>query len=871
MQKRFVAIEESQKKGTRIQELVRGSLNFAIYEIDQAFQLAFPSERKDGYEKTWRVAEAFDDYVVVYGSIWNKDTYEREPVAENDFYRVSFSRAGEQIVFAAREDWTVLETSYQPKGMQESVWLMEAKAENGVRQIRINRLMTAGEVNGNNRRYSAAVLKQAVNELKTHLHESAGQGRLMLLGEVEHPSDKGARRANLMETVIRWTEVEFDGKHVNVSGLLAAETEGGRHIQALALIGVAPGGSIRGYGLTETVRDGKTSIEEVTEIHITGIDLVGEPSFKNSQTLLESIDTVDEEKLMNKAEQLKLIMRARPDLVRGLTEAQIDAMTDSQMDELFARLSEAMQIDLSKVDIGEALEDMASKAAQFEQAQRANAITAAIAEATKDLPYGEKGNAAFVEAVQASKPQDAKAVASIVESKRKEYDVLFAGQKLSGMGFSGRVTGVAPVLEAETGTPEFARGAFEVAESIRKHDFKDARNWNSDKLSVNDKFVREYLKKFDAQYKSHLMAESRLLAEAEITTDLNLPYSVSRAIIEEAFPTLVASGIFDVGLTDQSPSRIYYETFAGETGYTGSVTDEAVTADLNEWVQLANKRLTPATMVLTNSGGGTTYAEGTDYVVDYANGRLKALATITDGQSLLADYSYTAIRKGELVGIERGKLTLAYKTLEIAADRLATEISREAIVFSRSQLGMDAIASTLSSLARQVSRKIDQGLIYMGLSAALSVANNSGGTWTAASDTYDDLVKKIGVARVKVANRYYQPNFVLCSETNADRLANWDGFTAAGARADADLNANGYAGRVKGLAVFASTQMPDTYFLTGNRQLVMHRIFQSMVFRGPFPTYNSDRELVASEQYYAEEFNGTDAPVAEKGATVKVA
>ena len=69
-------------------------------------------------------------------------------------------------------------------------------------------------------------------------------------------------------------------------------------------------------------------------------------------------------------------------------------------------------------------------------------------------------------------------------------------------------------------------------------------------------------------------------------------------------------------------------------------------------------------------------------------------------------------------------------TIEAAADRLAAQISDEAITFSRSQLGWDATARTINGLVQQVRRRIDEGVIYKALAAVHTVPSNSGGTWT---------------------------------------------------------------------------------------------------------------------------------------------
>jgi hypothetical protein len=556
-------------------------------------------------------------------------------------------------------------------------------------------------------------------------------------------------------------------------------------------------------------------------------------------------------------------------LFQGITEDQLKAMTEAQLKALEGQMREALGID-GKANIVESLKEARAAQLELNESKRTTAIETAITEATKDLPYG-KANAQFVEAIKSAKPQDEAAVKSLVEAKRKEYDVLFAGQKLAGMGFGGKISGVAPVLETETGTPEFARLSFELVESIHRVEMQPVRDWKKAE-TPGEMFTKMLLERFDKLYQRQLMAESRELQEAETTADLNLPYTVSRAIIEEAFPNLVASGLFDVGVMNNSPERLYFERFAGETGYAGTATAEVTVADLAAWVQLDFGRITPDTFVLTNSAENVTYEENADYVVDYAGGRYKALATITDGQSLRATYDYTAIRKGEMAPIERAKITLDFMTIEAVADRLADLISREAIVFSQSQLGLDIVARVLANLIKQQRRKIDQGLLYMALAQVKSVANNSAGIWTPGTDQedYAELVRLIGKAKVLVGGRFYDPTYILCSDTRADDMSNWDGFTRDGFP-NAVLNSAGYAGSVKGLPIFASTEFPDHTIVVGNRQLVMYRVFQPLQVKGPYPTYHTDGKLIAADQYYTEQFDCTESPIAEKGSYIEIA
>jgi len=850
-------------KGTALEELVKGSMDYTMSEIREAFRKQFPYENGDEYY----VNEIFADHVIVseYGSL--------SALKTDEYWKVTYApktegAEGPDYVFQTRDLWEKVELSYQPAAplsasMMTSSQLGERalvsgkkrgkkfeerlnarvaleESESGKKRIIIEGAMTAGIVNGNRRRYSANVISAAVAELRGHLHESNGQGMaVQVLGETEHPSDKGGR-ASFLETVVKWEDVTFNGQRVDVIGRVL-ETSKGKDILTLMEGGVMPGVSLRGYGDGKNVTESGDKIFEVSELHITGFDLVLEPSFENSAALIESINQSHGDDEMSD-ELLEKVQNEKADLAKQLQEAQ------------------------KMIAEGETAK------AQLVESQRKAAVEVAITEATKDLPFGKDLNESFVDALKAAELKDVDAVKKFTESKRAEYGKLAAKGALVGMGFDEKkgIVVLGDVLERETGTPEFARASFEITESLRKNEMRSKTELNLRAESRAGVFTAQLLARFDEQNKGKLINEARLFNEAELTTDLNLPYSVSRAIIAEAFPNLVAANLFDVGMMNSQSERIYFEAFTGETGYTVAITDEEVTAGAEStWYALAHAYVTPGTVVVTSNPAGTTYVEGTDFVIDYELGKIKALAAgAIDANDLLVDYSYNAIAKGENAEIERAKVTLSYQTLEATALRLADYISSEAIVFSRSQLGWDAVARTMANIIRQTRLNIDKALIEKGLAAALGVASNSGGTYDISADTIASFVEKLGSAKVLVANRYYEPTGILMSVTNADLLSNWDGFKVQGF-SNAVLNSAGFAGSVKGLPVFASTQMREGWALVMNRELVMHRVFQPMTVKGPYPIY-SNGKIIAGEQYYSEEYNGSLAPIGGKGAYVKI-
>lgn len=745
--------------------------------------------------------------------------------------------------------------------VEQALTLQEAQGS-GARKVRAVGI-TADVVNGNRRRYPRAVLAAAVAGLNEHLHESAGQGRLVAVtGEVEHPSDKSGRMS-LLETVVRWdaTSLDSSGK-VLLEGVIVP-TSKGKDILALIESGVPVGVSMRGYGAWEPVQEAGQTIQQVTELTITGFDLVSQPSDPNGR-LVES----QQEKKTVTLEELLELLKTKPEL----REALLNKLGLAEK----AALAESLGVKPEQLQ--EALTAAAAAQTELQERKHKEVIDAAIAEACKGLTYGDEINRQFVESVRSAAPADAAAVKVIVEAKRREYDAIAAAARLAGMGrTNGGVQVVGPVFERETGQPEFTQPAWQFTERLAERGYAQRRDLRQ-ATKPADLFARRYLEFYDQAHRTHLIAEARRLQEAETTADLALPYSFGRAIVQEVIPQLVALSVFDSGFADSSPSRVYYENYTPETGAQPSVVDEAVTAALAGWAALGNKRLRPGTVTVKHTSGAPTYAEYTDYLIDYANGQIYARTggAITNGQSVKVSYTYDLTRGGEMSPIQRGKGQLSFKTIELMADRLAQQISDEAVTFARTQLGWDATARTMAMIIREIREMIDAGIIRLALAQA-HISGNNGGTWNSGSDTVDKLVQLIGVAKVAVQKKNYMPAAILMSLTNADRLSNWSAFAVANNRPDAS-QAPGTLGygdtglRVKGLPVFASEQMPDSKILVAHRELVQYRVLSSkpMTVRGPYPSIHTDGKLIAADQYYVEEYNATLSLLSDKGGYVTV-
>ncbi len=743
--------------------------------------------------------------------------------------------------------------------------------------------LTADEVNVNKRIYPAAVVERAVAEANRRLQEGKS-----LVGLLEHP----ARKESLAEAVFNWTSVKLAGKQVLLEGVLLA-TQAGKDLRAMAQGGVRIGISQRATGDTRP----RNGVREVTNFVIHGYDAVINPSDRAaSLNLLESYQKV-EDNFMN-TEILEFVDAQAGTYVRfdEAARARLAKQVKQAKPESFDQAKQLLEsvaadydrlLEDAKTAQQKRLERLERQNAELLEAQNKQAVDEYLTEAVKEAGYPESVETAYLAAVKAAAPANVDEAKALLESQREIFDPLAASAALKGKGFND-VTVVGPVFETETGAPEFAKVAYTIGQRLNESAMGGAF-YRAEPKTASERMTARLLAMYDRQHQHQLLQESRLF-EAETTSDTSIPFSLVRAVVAQAYPALTAASVYDFQTASKDPEKIGYEVFTGETGYSNTVTNEDFNSGAfstvdgltqGDWVQLANAAITPGSVVVNVDGGGALITDdGTNYVVDYARGRIKMLdggssdANVTASTAYEVDYTYNAIAKGEMAAIERAKLQLQWKTLTSEAKRLGAILSEDVILYGRAQANWDAVSRTVASLSAQISQQVDAWAHYLALSAALSVASNSGGTVSLASATAaDDLIKAVGAAKVKVLNRGYQPTAVVCSAAISDIMSNSERFSAAGNRPGDDLLGSGFVGRVKGLPVFevAGSGFPDDYLLVVNRELVIHRIFKPMAATGPFQVNDaSTGKLLPAQEYVLTEFNGSDTPVHGKGAYVKI-
>lgn len=120
----------------------------------------------------------------------------------------------------------------------------------------------------------------------------------------------------------------------------------------------------------------------------------------------------------------------------------------------------------------------------------------------------------------------------------------------------------------------------------------------------------------------------------EITPDAELKRKTSKsrarygqniAATAIAKPTKIA--LTFSGLSAAALAMQFQGTLSQEAQGAGTLTGVTVVAKLDKWIDIGKRNIVETGFAVAPAGGGTAFDKDADYVVDYANGRLKVLAS----------------------------------------------------------------------------------------------------------------------------------------------------------------------------------------------------------------------------------------------------
>jgi hypothetical protein len=829
----------------------------SLNDRQERVYLAF---REKDPEYKYRVVEMTNEYLIIASFDEPSGLYQKVPYTYDDTTNMPTISDDEMWVPCEKEyipATTQIESFKSSRKVKESTDVTVERRGRNFHAIGI----TADVTNRNNRVYPKNVLREAVNTLKTNLSLSNGQGRFLeelnLLGEVEHPESKTGQ-PNLNEVAIRWVDVEFDEEtnQVKLEGTILP-TPSGNILLTLLENGVNIGISQRAMGRALTRPDG---VEVIKELAIKGYDAVYMPSDPNGR-ITELLESFDESK--------KLI---------ALSEKYKDIIGDSEFGDE-SELREALN--LGSGDLETELETVRTNRLETAQKEFDAQVMKLFVEASIEQPVAHSFKSLdevkiFIDA-------------ALVEAEKAE-----AKKRIENMGGNktmDNISSVVPIVEKELGVPAYAKAFVEsqnkfIAQSGKSYykTFPTKANARTGGEKIAAKLLENYFKKYEFQ----LTKESELLEAVNgmVVSDLSLPYTVNAQIIAEMFPRLVAAELFTFVPMANREQRVYVEAFSGNTAGELDVTVAATalnafspslhpTPAIGSWMTLAQKNITPGSVAF--SGG---MVEGTDYVVDYRNGKIKSLTSGFAGlaNTVTLTYKYRTTMNGELGAVSRVKQILTPKTLVADPRRLAATVSDEAYRYGQSDLGYDAQAAAIRGATDALAREFDQQILYRALTELLQVTSN---TVTYSRANAVDAVStgfnvRVGEAKAKIEKRNYDSNIckLLVDVDQAELMSNSGLFESARSRPDFAWGA-GAVGLWKNLPVYSSNQFAGgstSWSLVVHPDLLQVGIYVPIEVDPAVPTYADDAsgKLIDAKSFLVRTYDAIECVVQDKGSVVKI-
>ncbi len=461
-----------------------------------------------------------------------------------------------------------------PEQLNETVFdrlefLEESAAANPAGPWKVKAIgITLDEVNGNRRLYPLAVAQTAVDDANRRLQEGEN-----IDGKIEHLDFP-----DLTGTAFNWLNLGIENKKIILEGYLLG-TDAGRNLRAMHKGKMKIRLSQRARG--DTVNAG--GYRKVTAFKIFDYDATGNPSDGQAGvTILES--TQDGGSNMSElAQQISEFIDAQAGTYARFDESTRARLARAVKKQKPGSFDEAKQLleaqagdydtllETAKLKRDSTVQRLEAENAELQAGQNQREVEVYLAEAVKEAKYPKHLEEAYLAAVQAGKPETVERAKELLEEQRAIFDPLAANSTLQAKGF-GRVNVLGPVIEKETGFPEFAKVAYALGQKLEESN--QGQLWDVRKPQTQgQRLAARVLALYDQRFGNQLLEEARLF-EAETTSDLAIPFSMVRAVVAEAYPALAAAQVFDFQTATKDPEKIGYEVFTGETGYSGSVTDE---------------------------------------------------------------------------------------------------------------------------------------------------------------------------------------------------------------------------------------------------------------------------------------------------------
>jgi hypothetical protein len=199
--------------------------------------------------------------------------------------------------------------------------------------------------------------------------------------------------------------------------------------------------------------------------------------------------------------------------------------------------------------------------------------------------------------------------------------------------------------------------------------------------------------------------------------------------------------------------------------------------------------------------------------------------------------------------IKTGNTSFSSVTIEAVGFKLRAVLTAEAIEDAQNAGNINIVARAIANLAKDVSEEIDEKLM------ALMISGAAGGNKDVAKGA--STAKEYGVAIVEaivdviqmVKGKNYRPDFLLVDNVVFGYLAKTDEFVHADKYGSTGLQQTGFLGKIRGLNVFESNNMPANKAIVGKTSTFgVYKVYIPTQLRGPVYDPSVDKETYVIRQ-----------------------
>jgi len=207
----------------------------------------------------------------------------------------------------------------------------------------------------------------------------------------------------------------------------------------------------------------------------------------------------------------------------------------------------------------------------------------------------------------------------------------------------------------------------------------------------------------------------------------------------------------------------------------------------------------------------------------------------------------TEVKEGGQIGT--AKTEYSSVLLEAVGYKLQSKLSAEAIEDAQNAGNINLIARAIANMGRDIAEEIDGKLMNLMVTSAAAGNTDVAKADKTAKEVSAAIVEGIVDAMQNVKKKNYRPDFVVVDPNIFGYLAKNDEFVHADKYGDTKLQQTGFMGKIRGLEVFESNNMPaDTAVIGKRRTFGVYKVYIPTMLRGPVYDPDTDKEVYVVRQ-----------------------